>query len=204
MDSSIAYRELHLEELDAAAEIVGQAMLDNPLHVRIFGGDHKRGAPRLTYFYRQVLPRIHSKGRVLGAFKDARMVGVVGMSAPGRCQPSMHDMLRTLPRLALHIPPTVLFRIRRWIAEWDRFDLEEPHWHLGPAAVLPSLQRQGIGSDYLIALCDWLDAEQILAYLETERERNVGLYERFGFETVRRVSVLDVPCWFMRRNPHRS
>ena len=38
------------------------------------------------------------------------------------------------------------------------------------------------------------------AYLETDKEENVGYYERFDFETVGEVDVLGVRNWFMRRS----
>ena len=104
-----------------------------------------------------------------------------------------------LPILMLENPPGVLLDIRRWVREWANHDLGERHWHLGPAAVVPKLQRRGIGSAFLEALCHWLDEKEEPAYLETEREGNVRLYERFGFKVVHRALVLGVDCWFMRR-----
>jgi hypothetical protein len=43
----------------------------------------------------------------------------------------------------------------------------------------------------------------IAAYLETDKARNVGLYQRFGFEVVGEQAVLGMPNWFMRRTPSR-
>ena len=41
------------------------------------------------------------------------------------------------------------------------------------------------------------------AYLETDKEINVGFYERFGFEVVSKEEVLGTPNWFMLRRPEQ-
>lgn len=43
-------------------------------------------------------------------------------------------------------------------------------------------------------------------YLETETGRNVAMYERFGFEVIRRITlpVVDLPMWEMVRSNHAS
>jgi RimJ/RimL family protein N-acetyltransferase len=195
------HRELDKSDLKRAAEVIGRGMNNNDLHICIFGNDPAKRRHRITRFYSHILPMIQRKGRVMGAFQEDEMIGIVGISNPGRCQPTPLDMLRILPRLMLENTPRVLLRIRSWIHQWSNHDLGERHWHLGPAAVVPKLQRQGIGSDFLGSLCGWLDDQDEPAYLETEREGNVRLYERFGFEVVHRAQVMGVACWFMRRDP---
>ena len=49
--------------------------------------------------------------------------------------------------------------------------------------------------------CRRLDANEEASYLETEKPENVALYQRFGFEIVDEAEVLDVPNWFMWREP---
>ena len=40
-------------------------------------------------------------------------------------------------------------------------------------------------------------------YLETETEKNVAMYKRFGFDVIRQItlSILDLPIWQMLREP---
>jgi ribosomal protein S18 acetylase RimI-like enzyme len=84
---------------------------------------------------------------------------------------------------------------------WSRRDPSVPHWHLGPVAVERHLQSQGIGSALLNDFCRRVDAARSTAYLETDKRQNVGFYERFGFRVVDEIDVLDVPNWFMLRDP---
>jgi hypothetical protein len=46
-----------------------------------------------------------------------------------------------------------------------------------------------------------MDASRATAYLETDKDGNVALYERLGFRVVAREDILGVPCWFMSRPP---
>jgi GNAT superfamily N-acetyltransferase len=176
-------------------------MLDNPTHERVFGSDRRRRARRLSKFYARVLPRLHRRATILGAYRDGALIGVLAVAKPGRCQPSLLEQVRLLPAFLYGVGPTVPLRLMRWMKAWARHDLPEPHWHLGPAAIDAPHQNQGIGSSLLPRVCDWLDQRGATAYLETERRSNVRLYERFGFVVRAEATVLDVRCWFMSRSP---
>lgn len=77
----------------------------------------------------------------------------------------------------------------------------EPHFYLHAIGANPDYQGQGIGSALLkkgLIACDEHGAE---AYLESTNEKNIPLYERFGFEIIGEVSLPeDGPkIWFMKR-----
>jgi GNAT superfamily N-acetyltransferase len=201
MPADIAIRDLRRDEMPQAATLLARGMRDNPIHRRIFGDDPERRRRGLLALYGRVLPQIRSKGRVVGVHLDGGLAGVLGMTEPGRCQPRPREMLALVPSLVLRCGPATLLRLRRWATEWGRHDLEEPHWHLGPAAVDATLQRRGVGTAFLEAICPRMDHDGTAAYLETERPQNVRLYQRFGFVTVGEASVLGVRCWFMLRRP---
>jgi len=57
-----------------------------------------------------------------------------------------------------------------------------PHWHLVFLGVIPEMQGQGVGSAMLKKMLSGVDAAKSIAYLEASVERNVGLYQRHGFE----------------------
>jgi ribosomal protein S18 acetylase RimI-like enzyme len=70
-------------------------------------------------------------------------------------------------------------------------------------AVDRHLQGLGIGSAMLAVHVEDLDAQRLNGWLETDKDANVRLYERFGYEVVEQADVLGVPNWFMRRTPAR-
>jgi ribosomal protein S18 acetylase RimI-like enzyme len=122
------------------------------------------------------------------------------MIAPGRCRPGLADRLAFARALAA-APPPVLLCTRAWLAAWSRRDPPEPHWHVGPLAVVPTARRQGIARSLMLAACRRMDARAATAWLETDLEANVAFYRTLGFAVVARAPVLGLPTWFMRRPP---
>ena len=78
------------------------------------------------------------------------------------------------------------------------------HWYLYTIGVDPKFQGQGFGSHLIRIMLARIDKEQLLCYLDTNTEENVGLYEHFGFKIVRRYQIpgSDVINWSMvRKHP---
>lgn len=197
----VGIRVLTREELHAAAVILAQGMLDNPLHVRAFGSSPVPRERRLLRFLGGVIGHVEAHGKVLGAFAGGELVGILGMMKPGRCRPALRDRLRLGCLIVAGNPPATVLRIRRWLSVWARNDPAGPHWHIGPLAVAEAYRRRGIGRRLMMHCCEQIDAVAAAAYLETDLARNVTFYETLGFAVIRRETVLGVPNWFMLRPP---
>lgn len=198
---NIAIRPLTSVSIAPAARLLAGSMRDNPLHRRVFGGDETRLEPLLTGAFSHLLRRQMGNGLVLAAYDREALVGVVAMVAPGHCQPGLKDKLGMLMVLARAGALRRLPRIQCWLASWKRHDPDFDHWHLGPAAVDRTRQRQGIGTRLMAEVCGQLDRRQGIGYLETDKDANVRLYRRGGFEVVAEQSILGVGNWFMLRHP---
>jgi ribosomal protein S18 acetylase RimI-like enzyme len=83
---------------------------------------------------------------------------------------------------------------------WTKHDPKEPHWHIGPIGVLPAVQGQGVGKALLGSFLQMADEDGSMAYLETDVDRNVSLYEHFGFEVIGQTDIFGVNNRFMRRS----
>lgn len=199
--SNIAIRPLTSESIAPAAQLLAQSMRDNPLHQRVFGNDEARLEPLLAGSFARLLRRQTSNGLVLGAYDHDALVGVAAMVAPGHCQLGLKDKLGMLPLLVRTRALWRLPRIQRWLGAWKRRDPDVDHWHLGPAAVVRSRQGQGIGTTLMAEVCRQLDRREGIGYLETDKEANVRLYRRGGFEVIAEQSVLGTKNWFMLRYP---
>ena len=197
---ALVLRLLHRKELEEAAQLVGRGMRDNPSNMRVFGiADRGHRSIAMGRFFVPVLSGLYQRGLVLGATLSNRLVGICGIARPGFCQPDRIEKARVLPAALISNPLTTPLRILNWVGEWARRDPSEPHWHLGPVAVEPFLQGQGIGTGMLNAFCAIVDGTDAHAYLETDKDENVRLYQRFGFTVVEAAEVLGVPNWFMWR-----
>jgi GNAT superfamily N-acetyltransferase len=66
----------------------------------------------------------------------------------------------------------------------------DPHWYLPWLAVRPQRQGGGLGARLLAHCLAKVDESGLPAFLETPNPRNVGFYERHGFEV---VAVTEAP-----------
>lgn len=112
---SFTIRPLENSDLAAAAVICAEAMLDNPIHIRVFGQASLARNRRLKRFFPGLLAYVYRKGAL-------SLLGSI--------------------RLAI------------WLSTWARIDPIVPHWHLGPLAVDPTWQKQGIGTQLMVLACD--------------------------------------------------
>ncbi len=82
-------------------------------------------------------------------------------------------------------------------------DAPFPHWFLDPLGVDPDYQGQGHASTLLQAMNNRADAEQTPLYLYTSLERNVQMYQHFGYMVCSESTLpgMDVLHWSMVREP---
>ena len=194
-------REIRLSEIEAAATVLGRGMRDNPRLVAAFGSDPQRRERILTGFFSSVVAGLLQRGMMLGAFDGTGLQGVCGMARPGECQPRPLERVRILGGLAAAGAFGAGVRLARWAGEWARHDSRDAHWHLGPVAVDPDLRGRGIGRAMLSAFCARMDEAGSVAYLETDKQENVGFYESYGFRVDRESTVAENRNWYMSRPP---
>ncbi len=193
-------RALRKGEHRAAAAVTARALADSPTAVAIYGAEPLDG---LAGLYGELGPFFALlPAPQFAAFTGDCVIAAAGMAPPGGCIGAFvthdaSDALLGAPVPAVGDPG----RAQVFWAHWARTDLAEEHWHLGPVGVEPGFQGRGIGGALMRAVCAWLDEGGRLAWLETDKERNVRFYSSLGFEVSARHTVLDVDTWYMRRDP---
>lgn len=190
---------LKVEEAASGAELLALGMRDNPLHVRVFGADAERRERALYRMFTPFLRRQAVEQVLLGVWQENKLLGLCGLSLPGKCQTTFRDKLRMAPPILRGSGLRSSLRVLRWTRAWTRWDPRQPHWHLGPLVVHPRHRGQGIGSTLIEAFCRRVDDEGTLAYLETDKPANVQIYRRFGFTVIGTQRVLGARNWFMLR-----
>lgn len=80
-----------------------------------------------------------------------------------------------------------------------------PHLYVPILGVATGFQGQGLGGKLLNSLITESERAGVPIYLETETEKNVRWYGKFGFETIKQIAlpIIDLPMWEMVRKPER-
>ncbi len=91
------------------------------------------------------------------------------------------------------IDPERLPEVFAVIEHMAGFHPEEPHWYLPLIGVDPGLHHRGYGSALLRHALDRCDRDGLPAYLESTNDRNIPLYERFGFKVVGQIRTATSP-----------
>jgi GNAT superfamily N-acetyltransferase len=67
--------------------------------------------------------------------------------------------------------------------------MPQKHWYLAVLAVDPPHQGQGHGSRLVREMMALIDEEGLPCYVETEGQKNIAMYRRYGFEPVDELVV---------------
>jgi ribosomal protein S18 acetylase RimI-like enzyme len=183
----------------ALAAGLGRAFFTNPGMSWTFRAERRRARRLETGF------DLYFRAMWLGHADCWTAEGLPGAAIwmpPGRWQVSLRTRLRLGPGLIRSAGRDTarLLRFHGWI---EARHPHEPHWYLAVLGVHPDHQGRGFGSHLMRPVLERCDADGMPAYLETDTERNVALYERHGFRTRARESLPGggPPVWFMWREP---
>ena len=191
-------RRMLPDDIDAACQVLGLAFSDNPNTLMIARGDRAR-AQRVT----EAGARFAKLGRrynshVLVGEDGGRVVGVLNAVEWPNCQLPIIEKFKIAP-LTIRVTGLGLPRAFTMMRVWAKHDPRARHWHVGPIGVNPEHQGRGIGTALLAAFLEMADAQASPAYLETDVDRNVALYEKFGFKVIGQEDISSVNNRFMWR-----
>ena len=183
---------LEKSDISDASRVLSMAMLNVPIHIGVFQGYGEKEREIIEKMFFELLTDL--PGITFLARIDKQIVGVMRMkSCNGGKISNEHAQTEEENNLD--------WRKSYWRNEWARQDPLNQHWHLGPVSVLPSHQGKGIGTKLLIRFCKEVDACLAPAYLETDTDKNVRFYERFGFQVVGETEIFDIKNRYMWRHP---
>ncbi len=183
---------LEKSDISEASRVLSDAMLKVPLHIAVFQGHGEKERKINEKMFFELLTDL--PGITFLAKINRQIVGVTRMKSCDGSKVS-NEHARTEDINNLH------WRISYWHKEWASHDPLSQHWHLGPVGVLPSHQGKGIGTKLLSRFCHEVDECLAPAYLETDADKNVRFYERFGFKVVRETEIFGVKNRYMWRHP---
>ena len=191
---SIRLSFMEKNDIQESARILSIAMLNNPLHIAVFQGKGEKERLEIEKMFNDLLLQL--PGIVFLAKEKNNIIGVMRMKSC-RGSKAKDDPKRSEDKNDIGRRKAV------WHAEWASRDPLEQHWHLGPIGVLPSHQGSGIGSLLMERFCREVDACSAKAYLETEGDKNMRFYKKFGFDIISKSIIFNVENLYMERVSQR-
>ncbi len=170
------------KDLDRLADVAADAYKDYPLHNWLTNGKYDAKASKLIM---QISLKTMTEDAVI--YADSEEINGFAAWLPFGFTGS-----KTLPFLAngglsliLHSGPSIIGRLLTYETYamnlkkefTDNFD-----WYLYNLSIKKEAQGKGIASKLMRPMLEFCDAEKMVAYLETNKDTNVGLYRHYGFE----------------------
>lgn len=178
-------------DLQESASVLSVAMLDAKLHVAVLKGKGENERREIEKMFCDLFTRL--PGIVFLAKEKQDIIGVMRMKSCEGYKP-VNDPKEPMDENDIEWRKSV------WHTEWAHHEPNRQHWHLGPIGVLPSHQGLGIGSMLMERFCKEVDACRAEAYLETDVDKNVRFYQKFGFTVISESKIFGVKNRYMLRD----
>ena len=177
-------------DIQESANVLSVAMLDAKLHVAVLLGKGENERQEIKKMFIGLFTQL--PGIIFLAKEKQQIIGVMRMKSCEGFKP-VDDPEDPEDENDIE------WRKAIWRTEWARHEPKSQHWHLGPIGVLPSHQGRGVGSMLMERFCMEVDACKAEAYLETDVDKNVRFYEKFGFKVISESDIFRVKNRYMLR-----
>jgi ribosomal protein S18 acetylase RimI-like enzyme len=203
MNAPPVVRVARADETGAVARVLTDAFVDEAgLNYWLRQGAAKEQA-RARFFDKAVRDGVHPRRALWIAEANGAPAGAAIWLAPG-CKAYDFTLLQQIAMAPLLLSIAGTGGTSRGFALADQLEAlhpQRPHAHLAYLGVASAAQGQGVGSAILKATLAPLDAQGVLAYLETSTGRNVALYQRHGFVVTGEIKLPNLHMWTMTRQP---
>ena len=181
------------KDLDRMADIAADAYQDYPLHNWFTKGKYDKIASKLIM---QISLKtmtedavIYADSEEMNGFAVWLPLGFTGSKtipflASGGLKLIFHSGLGIIGRLLTY--ENYAMNLKKEFT--DNYD-----WYLYNLSIKKDAQGKGIGSKLIRPMLQFCDDEKMVAYLETNKEKNVGLYQHYGFALKREEVIPGTP-----------
>ena len=197
---------LDISKRKQAAAMLARAFHDDPLFQAILPEEDRR-RELISWLYGKTLRYCFLYGTI---HTLPSLEGAACWLPPGQTELTIGRILRSgLIGMPLRMGPATYMRFSSYIdcsSELRRQNSADTYWYLWVLGVDPPHQGQGVGGKLIRPVLEQADASRTACYLETEVERNLTFYGRYGFRVVAEATVprLDLRTWSLVREPLRE
>ena len=191
------------KDIDRLAEVAADAYQDYPLHNWFTKGKYDAKASKLLM---QITLKTMTKDAVIYAdseeingFAAWLPFGFTGNKAVpflmnGGLSLILHSGFGLIARLSAY--ESYAMNLKKEFT--DNYD-----WYLFNLSIKKDAQGKGIASKLMRPMLEFCDNEKMVAYLETNKEKNIGLYQHYGFDLMKEELIPKTPVmhYAMVRNP---
>jgi len=201
MDSGNPVR-LDKSQVKPAAAVLAGAFQDDPLSVYFFPEVSER-RNKLPHFFRVPVHHGVLYGEVYAT--SPNLEGVAVWLPSGKADMSLWPMVRSGGlSMAFKMGKGGIARAMRYTAYASAVRKRHApfrHWYLQSIGVAPEFEGKGYAGALLKPMFARMDTEHLPCYLETENQKNVPLYEHYGFQVVEegRIPTTELTNWAMLR-----
>ena len=190
-------------DLDRLADVAADAYRDYPLHNWLTKGKYDEEASKLIM---QITLRTMTEDAVI--YADSEEINGFAVWLPFGFTGS-----KTLPflmngglKLIFHSGLGIIGRLltyENYAMNLKKEFTDNYDWYLYNLSIKKDSQGKGIASKLLRPMLNFCDNEKMVAYLETNKETNVGLYHHYGFNLMREELIPKTPVthYAMVRHP---
>ena len=191
------------KDLDRLAEIAADAYRDYPLHNWFTGGKYDAEASRLIM---QISLKTMTEDAVIYADSEEMNGFAVWLPFGFSGSTTMPFLMNGGLRLILHSGFGIISRLltyEKYAMNLKKEATDHFDWYLYNLSIRQDAQGKGIASKLMRPMLQFCDDERMVAYLETNKEANVGLYRHYGFELMKEELIPTTPVthYSMVRRP---
>jgi ribosomal protein S18 acetylase RimI-like enzyme len=192
-------RRVTAQDIPVLAAMLARAFWDDPVASWAWRPDHLR--PKALERFQATRLRQLIGGEELWTTDDLTSAAL--WAPPGAGHSTLRETAMMVP---CFVHPRLALRGPLVGYGWDRLERAHPHdpqhYYLAILGTEPDAQGQGLGSAVLRPVLDRCDEDQVCAYLESSKERNVAFYARHGFRVLSEIRFPRGPImWRMWRDP---
>ena len=191
------------KDLDRLAEVAADAYRDYPLHNWFTKGKYDAVASRLIM---QISLRTMTEDAVI--YADSEEINGFAAWLPFGFNGSktMPFLLNGGLKLILHSGTKIIGKLlayESYAMNLKKEFTDHYDWYLYNLSIKKDAQGKGIASKLMRPMLQFCDDERMVAYLETNKESNVGLYRHYGFELMKEELIPKSPVthYAMTREP---
>ena len=191
------------KDMDRLAEVAADAYKDYPLHNWFTKGKYDAIASHLIM---QISLKTMTEDAVI--YADSEEINGFAVWLPFGFSGS-----KTLPfllngglKLIFHSGLGIIGRLltyENYAMNLKKEFTDNYDWYLYNLSIKKDAQGKGIASKLMRPMLQFCDDERMVAYLETNKEANVGLYQHYGFDLMKEeiIPKTNVTHYSMVRNP---